>query len=67
MSGADQLPIILPSGECFFHYCQNASYKGSVLFCSKAQNEILAMHRCPEGLWVKNSDGFPVNKAPSDD
>ncbi len=50
----------LVDGECFFHYCELASYRNATLFCGETQQIVLDMAYCPFGLWHKGPDGLPV-------
>ena len=52
--------VALPAGECFFHFCEAASYRDGALFCGEQGQEILDMTECPQRLWFKRKDGFPV-------
>jgi hypothetical protein len=53
---------VMTDGECFYHYCDFACYKGGeVLFCKKANQEILDVSTCPLGLWRKDATGWPEN------
>jgi hypothetical protein len=57
---------ILMDGSCFFHYCEQASYRSAALHCGEAHQFILDMAECPLGLWHKGPDGFPIKSKTSE-
>lgn len=50
----------MTDGSCFYHFCEAASYRDNALYCGRKGQEVLDMKECPDGLWFKKADGWPV-------